>query len=95
MMETRTPTKGNTGVLILVSLEEGQAAIVADKKIADKLPPDYWDVPHGMIMEGIGRSAHAEGVIAAVAEIGKRLAEFFPREDDDVNEIPDRPEIIK
>ncbi len=90
-----TPTKGHTGVLILVSMEERQAAIVADRKIAEKLPPDYWDKPHAMIMEGIGKSEHAEGIIAALDEIGKRMAEFFPRADDDVNEIPDRPEVIK
>ena len=34
------PTRGLTGVLIFVSLEENQAAIVADKGIASKVPPE-------------------------------------------------------
>ena len=32
--------------------------------------------------------------IEAIQEIGKQLAQFFPRAVDDVNELPDRPEIV-
>jgi putative membrane protein len=32
----------------------------------------------------------ADGMIAAVGEVGKVLAEHFPRADDDTNELPDR-----
>jgi putative membrane protein len=88
-----TPTKGQTGVLIFVSLEEGQAAIVADKGIASKVPSDYWHTPHGMIVKGIRENRHAEGIIEAIEMIAVELAAHFPRQSDDINELPDRPRI--
>ncbi len=89
-----TPTKGQTAVLIFVSLEEGQAAVVADKLIASKLPAAYWDKPHAMIMRGFKAGAHAEGIIEAIQEIGNQLASHFPRQSDDANELPNRPSIL-
>lgn len=89
-----TPTKGNTAVLLFVSLEEEQSAIVADKLIASKVPADYWDKPQGMVMNGIAKGAHAEGMIEAISEIGGQLAAFFPRHLDDTDELPNRPTIL-
>ncbi len=87
-------TKGGTGVLILVSLTEAEAAIVADKGIAEKLPDHYWDHPHALLVASIKDDRHSEGLIAAVREIGSKLAEHFPRLHDDTNELSDRPEVI-
>lgn len=88
-----TPTAGHTGVLVLVSLEESHAAVVADKEIADKLPEEYWHTPQGTIMAGLKANKHAEGIIAAVDLIGAELARHFPRQSDDRNELPDGVEI--
>lgn len=88
------PTRGHTGVLILVSCEERQAAVIADVAIASKVPKDYWDTPHRMIMDGLQSGRHAEGIIAAVNAIGAELERHFPRAEDDQNELPDRPQIV-
>ena len=88
------PTRGLTGVLIFMSLEEDQAAVVADKGIAEKVPSDYWDIPHSMIVEAMKKGDHAEGVVRAVETIGAELARYFPREDDDINELPDKPQVV-
>lgn len=88
------PTEGQTGVLIFVSLEEKEAAIVADRAIAEKLANDYWDKPQSMIADAIKDNRFADGIIAAIEEIGAQLAPHFPRAEDDVNELPDRPEIL-
>lgn len=88
-----TATKGQTGVLILVSLAEAEAAIVADKAIAQRLNPNYWDHPHAILVSSIREERHSEGLIAAIKEIGEKLIEHFPIQPGDVNELPDRPEI--
>lgn len=88
------PTEGQTGVLIFVSLEDKEAAIVADRAIAEKLPKDYWDKPQSMIADAIKENRFADGIIAAIKDVGEQLAPHFPRADDDVNELPDRPEIL-
>lgn len=38
-----------------------------------------------------GEGRYVQGICEAVAEVGKRLAEFFPKKPDDVNELPDDP----
>ena len=88
-----TPTRGGTGVLIFVSLEEDQAAIVADTGIASKVPEDYWRKPHGIIVDAMKQGKHAEGIVQAIDTIAVELAAHFPRESDDVNELPDKPRI--
>ncbi|HVP07306.1 MAG TPA: hypothetical protein VMS71_05635 [Candidatus Acidoferrum sp.] len=88
------PTRGDTGVLILVSLDENQAAIVADKGIASRLPAEHWDIPHAMVMEGMKKGAHAEGIIRAIESIGEELARYFPHRPDDIDELPDRPTVV-
>lgn len=88
-----TPTLGQTGVLVFVSLEEEQAAIVADKGIASKVPADYWHKPHGMIVTAMKQGKHAEGIVAAVETMAVELAVHFPRASDDINELPDKPKI--
>jgi len=90
-----TPTRGGTGVLIFVSLEEEQAAVVADRGIASKVSPDYWHAPHAMIDKGIKEDRHAEGIIQAIEAIAVELAKYFPRESDDIDELPNRPKVIE
>jgi putative membrane protein len=89
------PTRGHTGVLIFISVEENEVAIIADKAIAQKLDSDYWQLPHGMIEKEMKQGRHAEGIIEAIAEIANQLSRFFPRDADDINELPDAPEIVK
>lgn len=88
------PTRGLTGVLIFVSLEEEQAAIVADKGIASKVPADYWHTPHAMIDKAVKQGKHAEGIIQAIDTTAVELALYFPRQSDDTNELPDKPKVI-
>ena len=87
-------TRGATGVLILVSLAESEAAIIADKGIAGKLPQHYWDNPHALLVASIDKDRHSEGIISAVREIGPKLAEHFPRSSDDTNELSDDLEVV-
>jgi putative membrane protein len=87
------PTRARTAVLILVSLEERQAVVIADRGIAGHLPQDYWHKPQGMIARAIDDNRPVDGLVAAIAEIGSQLARYFPRTADDTNELPDRPVI--
>lgn len=89
------PTRGHTGVLIFISVDENEAAVIADKSIAEKLDSSYWQLPHGMIEKAMKQGRHAEGIIEAIQEIANQLSQFFPREADDINELPDGPEIVK
>lgn len=83
-------TRGRTGVLIYLSLSERRAEIVADAAIHAKVPEDVWGAAMAALLTEVRAGRPADGLIAAVAQVGRVLAEHFPRQEDDVNELPDR-----
>ena len=82
-------TTGRTGILIYLSLAERRADIVADTAIAAKVAPEVWGAALAALLSGIKAGQMAEGLAAAVEQVGLVLAEQFPRASDDRNEIPD------
>lgn len=83
-------TTGRTGVLLYVSLDEHHAEIIADAAIASKVAPETWGYAMKAMLDPLRAGRVAEGMAAAVAEVGKVLAQHFPRSADDANELPDR-----
>lgn len=82
-------TTGRTGVLIMASLDERHAEIVADEGIHAKVAPDVWADALAAMIVRLKRGETAEGFAEAVRICGEVLAEHFPRADNDVNELPD------
>lgn len=83
-------TTGKTGVLIYLSLDEHHAEILADQAIAAKVGPEVWGAAMAAMLVELKAGRLADGMIAAVEQVGVVLAAHFPRDDDDVNELPDR-----
>lgn len=83
-------THGRTGVLIYLSMREHRAEIVADEAIAEKVPAEVWGKAMANMLVEIGKGRVAEGMAAGVRDVATVLAEHFPRDDDDRNELPDR-----
>ena len=89
-LSTERRTRARTGVLIYLSLVERRAEIVADKAIAAKVAPQVWGDALATLLSGIKAGHMAGGLAGAVEKVGAVLAEHFPRDDDDQNELPDR-----
>ncbi|MFM5930125.1 MAG: TPM domain-containing protein [Novosphingobium sp.] len=83
-------THGRTGILIYLSMAEHRAEIVADEAIAAKVSPEVWGHAMASMIALIRQGSMADGMIAAVSEVGQVLAQHFPRDANDVNELPDR-----
>lgn len=83
-------TKAATGVLLFVSLLERRAVVMADEGIASKVDQGTWKQVDDLVLAGIRRGSLADGLVEGVARAGAILAEHFPIEPDDRNEIPDR-----
>jgi putative membrane protein len=88
------PVRNMAGVLLFVSLEENEAAIVADQGIASKVSDNCWPTLRLRLVDNLRNARHAEGIIETIATVGAEMAHHFPREDDDKNELPDRPSIV-
>lgn len=82
-------TVGHTGVVIYLSLAEHHAEIIADAAIADKVKPEVWGDAMAAMVAELRQGRIAEGMIAAIGEVGTVLAAHFPRENGR-NELPDR-----
>lgn len=83
-------TMGLTGVLIYLSMAEHRAEIVADTAIATKVSPEVWGEAMADMIVELKAGRAGEGMAAAVRDVGKVLAEHFPKTGDNPNELPDR-----
>lgn len=83
-------TRGRTGILIFLSMHEHRAEIVADKSIADKVPPEIWGDAMLSLISHVQTGEAGKGMAAAVTQVGAVLAEHFPPGKDNPNELPNR-----
>lgn len=83
-------TTGATGVLLYLSLDEHRAEIIADAAIHGKVAPETWGEAMAALLEAVKDGRPGDGMAAAVGRIGAILAEHFPRDAADANELPDR-----
>jgi putative membrane protein len=83
-------TVGRTGVLLYLSLKEHRAEIVVDEGIAGKVSPEIWGDAMVAMIERVKIGQPGEGMAEAVRQMGKVLAEHFPKGSENPNELPDR-----
>lgn len=83
-------TSGRTGILIYLSMSEHIAEIVADQAIHGKVAPEAWGEAMAKLVGEVREGRVADGMVAAIVDVGAILSTHFPRADNDVNELPDR-----
>jgi putative membrane protein len=86
--------QNRAGVLIFVSLAEHYARIIADDGIASKVHQSVWQDAIDALLERAGEGEIVEGFVIAVEKCGRVLAEHFPSEGNDKDELPDRIYLI-
>jgi putative membrane protein len=82
-------TSGHTGVLIFVSVAERHAEIVADTAIDARVPLGTWKGIIDELTSAIAKGQPADGLVAAIAATGAHLAQHFPPDTGNPNELPD------
>ena len=83
-------TVGRTGILIYLSMGEHRAEIVGDEAIVKVTTPETWGEAMAALLVELKAGRPADGIVAAIGEVGTVLAEHFPRAATDRNEIPDK-----
>ena len=78
-------TSGKTGILILLSLMEHQAVVLADKGISSKLD---WNEVVGLVTEGARTKNLRPKLEEAIRKCGAILAQNFPATVTNHNELP-------
>lgn len=82
-------TRGKTGVLVLMVLGERRFTILGDSGIYSQIAQGYWDTLAGRMSSAFQAGNYSSGICEIVEKIGRILSVFFPRRNDDVNELSD------
>ena len=83
-------TENRAGILIYLSTRERRAEIVADEAITKVTTPETWGEAMATLLADVRDGRPADGICAAIQQIGIVLAEHFPKTADNPNEIPDK-----
>lgn len=84
-----TKTARRNGVLVYFSLVDHHFAIVGDRGIHDKVGEDFWRDAVSVMERSFGRKDFVGGLGSGIQRIGEKLKIYFPREANDINELPD------
>ena len=82
-------TKEENGVLIYLAVDSHKFSIIGDKGIDNKVPSNFWDQIKDVMASRFRESEFSTGIIKGIELIGKKLAQYFPWDVDDTNELSD------
>lgn len=82
-------TKERNGVLFYLSVNDKKFAIIGDVGINAVVPPDFWDSTKELLISHFKKGEFTEGLLAGIELAGKHLKQYFPHQQDDVNELSD------
>ena len=77
------------GVLVYVAVEERRLAVVGDEGIHGRVGDRHWNRVRDLMIEELRANAPRQALEHAIAELGRALAEHYPRRRDDRNELSD------
>jgi putative membrane protein len=80
-------TVDRTGILILLSVFERRAVVLADKGINEKLDKNVWQEVINSVVDGVKKGQLADNLELAIKQCGNLLAKHFPIKPDDTNEL--------
>src|SRR3954451_2668391 len=87
-----TRTKHRNGILLFFAPVAQQFAIVGDSGIHERCGQSFWDKVSSRIGSRLKEGNFTEAILAGIEEAGGALAEHFPRDPDDRNELPNAVE---
>jgi len=80
-------TKERNGILIYIAAFSRKIAVVGDEGIHQKLGNEFWQSLVTKLIGQFKTDKKAEALAGAIVECGAQLGNFFPRKNDDSNEL--------
>ena len=77
------------GVLIYLAVESRTFAVIGDAGINNIVPENFWEDTKEKMSEKFKENALLDGILTGISEAGQKLKDFFPFEQDDINELSD------
>lgn len=82
-----TRTELRNGVLLFIASEDHRFVILGDKGIDEKVGHDFWEDVAADLGQHFRRHEFTAGICRAVERCGEKLAEHFPWQQGDRNEL--------
>lgn len=77
----------HNGVLFYLAVNDHKFAILGDKGINEKVPPDFWDLMKEMMEEHFIKHEFTVGLCKGIKQAGEKLKAYFPLQGTDTNEL--------
>ena len=82
-------TKDRNGVLIYLSINDRKFAIIGDAGINKVVPDGFWNDIKERMIGHFKKGEFAVGLIHGIEETGEHLKQYFPWQENDINELSD------
>ncbi|MBF0491830.1 MAG: TPM domain-containing protein [Deltaproteobacteria bacterium] len=82
-----TKTAERNGILFFLSLKDKRFALLGDRGIHEKVASDFWKIIRDEVLQNFKEEKYVEGLVAGIAKCGAKLAEHFPYQANDQNEL--------
>lgn len=80
-------TQQRNGVLIYIAVNDRSFSIFGDKGINQVVQSDFWDCTKDTMQNYFKKGEFKQGIIEGVINAGTQLAQFFPWNEDDKDEL--------
>ena len=77
------------GVLFYIDINHRRFVIVADEGINRVVPDNFWEDITKIVTDGFKQGKYAEALEKGILKVGEKLKQYFPHQNDDINELPD------
>jgi len=82
-------TEERNGVLFYLATADKKFAILGDEGLNAKVPANFWNDIRDTMQSHFKKGDFLEGLTVGIDKSGMALAEFFPYQKNDENELPD------
>lgn len=83
-------TKEENGILFYIAVTDRKFAIIGDRGIHKHVGDEFWLSIKELLVSRFRESVCHIGLIEAIHLTGEKLAQYFPWDVEDVNELPDQ-----
>lgn len=80
-------TQQRNCVLVLLVTSNREFLIYGDKGIHEKVGQGFWDDTRTEMLDKFRSDKFGDGLAGGVRSIGEKLSEYFPKNNDDLNEV--------
>lgn len=77
------------GTLIYLAVADRKFAIFGDEGINQVVPDNFWQDVKDEMRKYFAENKFVEGLVVGIGHVGRKLKEYFPYQEDDINELPD------